>query len=481
MKKIITIALTSLFIIGCGGSDKNNSEETATGSELDDLTSLSEEAYVFGLGPVAMYKWYHQFGVVENGINRLNYYPSFPVPGDLPGGSPNNDTYDGKGWIDLSDGPYVVSIPDFGNRYYVFQLTDIYGYNFCNIGNGLSSGQKEEYKKQYSFALVPPGWEGELPDDLARVNSPVRLVNVLYRIRVGNESKEGNLAKELQEQTLLLPLDDWNLGTRESIQKMPSNPVPNYTESIAVGENISAADQKNLEFFEMLDNLIRFDPPWNEWDKKFVADNLSKIGVGGDKPFDPSQLSEAQKEQLLDGQERGFKKIQDKIRNIGVEVNGWQYTDPNAGLYNDDFELRAAMIYTGGMYPSTQVSRYANLSSDSKGQALNGNAAMTLTFPADDMPPATSFWSVTMYSMGTYDLIENPINRYLFSSSSEGVQKDKDGNMTILIQNEQPAERDNLNWLPAPDGEYFLLFRWYAPTADVLSLKYELPLIEHVK
>jgi hypothetical protein len=124
-------------------------------SPAHDQTSAAEDAYVFGLGPVAMYKWYQQFGVVENGINRLNYYPSFPKPGDLPGGSPNNDTFYGKGWIDLSVGPYVVSLPDFGERYYVFQLTDIYGFNFLNVGNSLSSGQKDAYKDAYALALVP--------------------------------------------------------------------------------------------------------------------------------------------------------------------------------------------------------------------------------------------------------------------------------------------------------------------------------------
>ena len=104
---------------------------------------------------------------------------------------------------------------------------------------------------------------------------------------------------------------------------------------------------------------------------------------------------------------------------------------------------------------------------------------MTLTFPADDMPPATSFWSFTLYGMGTYDLVENPINRYLFSSVSEGVQKDADGNMTIYIQNEKPSADKLANWLPAPKDDYFLLFRWYAPTKEVIKLDYKLPAISN--
>ena len=476
---VLTI-LFALATVSCDNQSKSNQTKEATTAPVSvDMTSAAEDAYIFGLGPEAMYKWFQQFGVVENGINQLNYYPSFPKPGDLPGGSANNDTFYGKGWFDLSVGPYVVSLPDFGDRYYVFQMTDIYGYDFMNIGNKLSSDQKEEYKKAYTFALVPPGWEGELPEGVARVESPVRLVNVLYRIQVGNEKVEGPIAKKLQDQTLLLPLEDWKAGKRENIQKMPPKPVPTFVNTIKVGASVVAADQRDIQFFVMLDKLIRFDPPWNEWDKKFVANNLAPMGIGGEVPFDPGQLSADQKNQFLDGIENGFKQVQKKIRNVGIPVNGWQYTDPNAGLYKDDFVLRAAMVYTGGMYPSMQVSRYANLSIGPDGQPLKGLNPMTLTFPADDMPPATSFWSFTLYGMGTYDLVENPINRYLFSSVSEGVQKDADGNMTIYIQNEKPSADKLANWLPAPKGDYFLLFRWYAPTKEVINLDYKLPAISN--
>jgi hypothetical protein len=93
------------------------------------------------------------------------------------------------------------------------------------------------------------------------------------------------------------------------------------------------------------------------------------------------------------------------------------------------------------------------------------------------MPPVTSFWSVTMYSMGSFDLVDNPIDRYLISSTSTGLDHDQDGSLTIYIQNEKPTEDKVSNWLPAPAGEYFLLFRWYAPTERVINLDYKLPAI----
>jgi hypothetical protein len=40
----------------------------------------------------------------------------------------------------------------------------------------------------------------------------------------------------------------------------------------------------------------------------------------------------------------------------------------------------------------------------------------TLTFPAGQLPPVNSFWSITMYDGKSQLLIKNPIDRYLINS-----------------------------------------------------------------
>ena len=104
---------------------------------------------------------------------------------------------------------------------------------------------------------------------------------------------------------------------------MPAKPVPTFVNTIKVGASVGAADQRDIQFFVMLDKLMRFDPPWNEWDKKFVANNLAPMGIGGEVPFDPGQLSADQKNQFLDGIENGFKQVQKKIRNVGIPEKVW--------------------------------------------------------------------------------------------------------------------------------------------------------------
>ena len=95
----------------------------------------------------------------------------------------------------------------------------------------------------------------------------------------------------------------------------------------------------------------------------------------------------------------------------------------------------------------------------------------TLTFPAGQFPPVDAFWSVTMYDGKSQLLIENPINRYLINSPMlPGMKKNADGSLTLYIQNKSPGADKESNWLPAPNGEIYLVMRLYWPKAEAPSI-----------
>ncbi len=48
--------------------------------------------------------------------------------------SPNNDTLYASAWLDLSQGPVTVTLPDFGKRYFSLQLMDFYTNSFAVLG-----------------------------------------------------------------------------------------------------------------------------------------------------------------------------------------------------------------------------------------------------------------------------------------------------------------------------------------------------------
>ena len=75
-------------------------------------------------------------------------------PGQFTGG-PNRDGLYSLGWFYLDDEPIVVSLPDFGDRYFVWQMTDMYSHNFHNVGSDLREGPVEQYQ---SWIYLCHGW-----------------------------------------------------------------------------------------------------------------------------------------------------------------------------------------------------------------------------------------------------------------------------------------------------------------------------------
>ena len=170
------------------------------------------------------------------------------------------------------------------------------------------------------------------------------------------------------------------------------------------------------------------------------------------------------------------------IPNRGIKVGTATFTSDKAGNYGDDWLLRSAMVLAGAMYPTTEVSRYADIFIDGSSEPLTGQRSYAMTFAADSLPPVTSFWSVHMYSLGTYDLVPNLIDRYKVGPETPGLQLDKDGALTIYISHEEPADaKKRANWLPAPQGPFYAMVRFYAPTRAVLDLFYQLPPLVEVK
>ena len=115
---------------------------------------------------------------------------------------------------------------------------------------------------------------------------------------------------------------------------------------------------------------------------------------------------------------------------------------------------------------------------DAEGQPLTGNKHYELHFPAGQLPPADAFWSVSMYSADRF-FVENPIRRHAVGDRTEGLQFNADGSLTIPIQHEAPAGFAS-NWLPAPQGAFYLILRCYHPREALLAGRYAIPPVREV-
>ncbi len=111
------------------------------------------------------------------------------------------------------------------------------------------------------------------------------------------------------------------------------------------------------------------------------------------------------------------------------------------------------------------------------GEVLDGSKHnYTLTFAADQLPPARAFWSLTMYDGASQFLVDNPIKRYLINSPMlPGLKRGANGSLTLYIQKDSPGGDREANWLPAPDGPIYLVLRLYGPRQSALSGEWKNP------
>ena len=109
---------------------------------------------------------------------------------------------------------------------------------------------------------------------------------------------------------------------------------------------------------------------------------------------------------------------------------------------------------------------YAMAHFDADCQPLNGAGDYTLRFEAHELPPARAFWSVTLYDADRF-LFANPLRRHALGDRSPEMQYGADGSLTLYISATAPAQCSQ--WLPAPEGRFYLVLRLYHPTPGAMS------------
>ena len=81
------------------------------------------------------------------------------------------------GWLDVNAGPRVLHVPAMGARYYSVQFTDpASGANFAYVGTratGTGAGE---------FLLCEPGWKGDIPAGMTRIDVPHRAALLIGRV-----------------------------------------------------------------------------------------------------------------------------------------------------------------------------------------------------------------------------------------------------------------------------------------------------------
>ncbi|KPK03619.1 MAG: hypothetical protein AMJ56_18775, partial [Anaerolineae bacterium SG8_19] len=230
---------------------------------------------------------------------------------------------------------------------------------------------------------------------------------------------------------------------------------------------------RDERFIGYLNFLLAFCQPIHPAERELMS-RFAKLGIGSGQPFDVDTMSDEVLEAIRAGVVAARERIAAKVHSTGQKVNGWISSDVfgTRAFYDGDYLLRAAAAMAGFGGNDVIEATYPTSREDSSGDPLDGANRYQITLAT--LPPTKAFWSVTMYDT-SYDgtagyLVENPINRYLINSTTQGLVYGEDGSLTITIQHAQPQDAtERANWLPAPEGLFYLVMRIYWPEKAALD------------
>ena len=421
-----------------------------------DVQQVAERAYVYAYPLVLLQETMRILPP-----NHLAHVSAFPDASFRLIVRPNADTLYSNAWIDVSKEPMLLRVPDSGGRFYLLQFMDAWTETFADPGKR-TTGTGEAW-----FALIGPGWHGQLPPHVTRLDAPTNQIWLLGRTQTNGASDYDNVHK-FQHGMVLVPLSQFP-GKNEP----PHPPLARPPETGApVPERIKAMDA--VQFFTEFAKALKANPPHEE-DAPIVK-QLALIGIVPGQDFDPSKLTPEQLARLKKGVDAAVAKIEEFVTTGAAHKPGWNSFQGELGHYGTNYSARAitARVAVGANPPEDAV--YISDSTDSSGTLLNGSMRYRMHFPSGKLPPVRAFWSVTAYDKEGY-FIANTMNRYAIGDRDK-LKFNPDGSLDLYIQDQNPGTDLEANWLPSGDGIFNLTMRLYWPEAAIVKGDWQPPPVE---
>jgi hypothetical protein len=432
--------------------------------------TIARDAYVYGVPMLGEYKTMYAFSIAKGNpqykgpFNQELSFARVFTPEDTAFVTPNADTPYTFAGLDLRAEPIVITIPKIEkNRYFVFQLMDLYTFNFAYIGSRTTGNDGGNYM------TAGPQWKGATPKGISKVfHAETQFVSVVGRTQLFNAADLDNV-KKIQSEYKIQPLSAFEGTTAPP-------PAPEITWLKPVPED---QERTSLDVFNELAFLLQFaEPPYPN--EAALRKRFEKIGIVPGKPFDAASLSPQLQAALKEGMAEGQKEIDTRRASLGGKTD---LLFGSREFLKNDYLARATGTQVGIGANSRDEALYPILDKDSNGQPLDGSThTYTLHFAKGQLPPVNAFWSVTMYNLPQQLLVKNPINRYLINSPMlPDLKTDPDGGLTIYIQADSPGQDKEANWLPAPKGPFVMFMRYYWPKPALLDGQWKTPAITRTK
>jgi len=394
--------------------------------------------YLNGIAPVAP-------------INHLCMLTDYIKPEQRAVACPNQDVVYGIGGLDLRKEPVVIQVPNFGDRFWVYQVCDERTDSFASMGKLYDT-------KPGCYLLAHRGWGGEWPEGITDIFiCPTDLGVVMPRIFQLDDAADRLAIQPVLNQIMLYPLSEFNGQAKTT--DWSKTPAVSAGHS---GQQHEMAWVKPEAFFDQLPGILKEVPPLPGEEDLYAQINalLETIQTGPEWKALATQCAVTAESDLITPL---FEFV-----NVGYPVRDNWTTQRNGAAFGTDYLTRAACAKSNIFVNQPRETRYFYLDLDTDGERLDGSNSYIISFAKGELPPVKGFWSLTTYN-GEHFFAPNPINRYSVGTKNEELKVAADGSLTIYVQSSATAADQQNNWLPVPPGTFSLYLRCYWPEETVLN------------
>jgi hypothetical protein len=437
----------------------------AIGLTDEEAQSIAQDAYIYFYPLVLMDVSRKHFTNIESDkmfargpMNTFSHARTFP-PATFRGATHANfDTLYSVGWLDLTKEPVVISVPDTQGRYYLLQLLDMWTDSFAGVGKrttGTGAG---------NFVVVGPGWQGDLPHGLQRIDAPTPFVWVIGRTRTDGP-QDYDAVHKVQDGYKMTVLSQWDKEPRAITVKIDPS-VDMRTPPVEQVKRMTP-----FAYFAYAAELLKVNGP-HLVDQPELA-RMRRLGIEAGRSFDVTEVDPVIRNALQMAPVAGQLALIAEWPKVGRTANGW-VMNTDSGVYGANYLKRGAVaMFEIGMnrpedaiYPDTGIT------------PLDGRDKYVIHFAKGALPPVHEFWSVTVYDLHGFT-VPNPTNRYTLGDRSN-LKPNADGSLDIYLQSENPGMDKEANWLPTPAQPFSLHARLYSPRRAAIDGTWAMPPIDKV-
>jgi hypothetical protein len=366
--------------------------------------------------------------------------------------TPNTESIYNMAWFDTSEGPLVIETPPN-----VLGIIDDHWFRYVgDFGNaGPDKGQGGKY------LLLPPGYEGEVPDGYFVLRSPTYGNLMFFRGFLDNGSTT-TAVENTKKYYKVYSLSD------------ADNPPPMEFVNVS-GKEFNTIHANDFKFYEEVNAIVQYEP--NEALNPETLGLLAAIGIEKGKEFAPDArmkkiLTEAVAVANATARALTFRPRMDGVyyfpdRQWFTSFPGGSYEFlKQPGVRNLDARV-LFHYYATGITPAMAMkmvgvgSQYAAATTDSQGRPLDGSKTYKIHLPAGI--PARNFWSFVVYDNQTRSMLQTDQQFPSISSQRESVVINHDGSVDVWFGPTAPEGHES-NWVQTVPGKgWNSLFRLYGP------------------